>query len=238
MKKILIVTSIAVILIISVVYLVNEFSKHRTFQLFGELVSDVETEEKVVALTFDDGPGVYTDQILDILRDHDVKGTFYLIGEEMENHFEDTKLIVEEGHEIGNHSYTHSRMIFKSYSFIQDEIEKTDELIREAGYEGDITFRPPYGRKLVMLPLYLSNQDREAIMWNIEPDTDPEMAKSPQMMAEHVAENIEPGSIILLHVMNEWRKDSLEAVEPIITSLKEEGYSFVTVSELLDIKKQ
>ncbi|MBU9723442.1 MULTISPECIES: polysaccharide deacetylase family protein [Bacillaceae] len=233
MKKLIKSGMVVIILLIAVSYLLNELSQSRTFQFFGGLVTSIETNEKVVALTFDDGPGVNTHEILDTLRRHDVKGTFYLTGYEIENAFDDASKIVQEGHEIGNHSYSHQRMVFKSPSFIKDEIDKTDELIRQIGYEGEITFRPPYGRRLVLLPYYLSKQDRKTIYMNIEPESYPEIAGDATKIENHVVENIEPGSIILLHVMYESRRESLNSVEGIINSLKEEGYKFVTISELL-----
>ncbi|OIJ15160.1 polysaccharide deacetylase [Anaerobacillus arseniciselenatis] len=233
MKKIIKGSSIVIILLIAVTYFLNELSQSRTFQFFGGLVNSVETNEKVVALTFDDGPGINTHEILDILRKHDVKGTFYLTGYEIEKYFDDASKIVQEGHEIGNHSYSHQRMVLKSPSFIKNEIDKTDELIRQIGYEGEITFRPPYGKRLVLLPYYLSKQNRKTIYMNIEPDSYPEIAADANDIVDHVVENIKPGSIILLHVMYESRRESLNSVEGIITSLKEEGYTFVTISELL-----
>ncbi|ARK32561.1 polysaccharide deacetylase family protein [Halalkalibacter krulwichiae] len=238
MKKIIKRILIAIVLLIAVGYSVNELSQSRTFQFFGGLVNSVETDEKVVALTFDDGPGVHTDEILDILRKHDVKGTFYLTGYEIEKYFDDAKKIVQEGHEIGNHSYSHQRMVFKSPSFIKDEIDKTDELIRQIGYEGEITFRPPFGKRLVLLPYYLSKLDRNTIYMNIEPDSYPDIAADANKIVDHVVEKIKPGSIILLHVMYESRKESLHSVEGIITSLEEQGYTFVTISELLEYEIQ
>ena len=225
--------SIVLILLIVVGYLLNELSQSRTFQFFGGLVNSVETNEKVVAITFDDGPGVNTHEILDILRKHDVKGTFYLTGYEIEKYFEDASKIVQEGHEIGNHSYSHRRMVFKSPSFIKDEIDKTDELIRQIGYKGEITFRPPFGKRLFLLPQYLSKQDRNTIFMNIEPESYPEVAADANEIVNYVVKNIKPGSIILLHVMYESRRESLDSVDGIITSLKKEGYTFVTISELL-----
>lgn len=238
MKKIIKISIFIIILSIAVSYLINELSQSRSFQFFGGLVTSVETDEKVVALTFDDGPGVNTHEILDILGKHNVKGTFYLTGYEIEKNFEDASKIVQEGHEIGNHSYSHQRMVFKSPSFIKAEIDKTDELIRQIGYGGEITFRPPFGRRLVLLPYYLSKQDRNTIYMNIEPDSYPEIADDEKKIVNHVEENIEPGSIILLHVMYESRRESLNSVEGIITSLKEEGYKFVTISELLKYEVQ
>lgn len=238
MKRIIIVISMTIVFLSSLGYLINEVSKSRTFQFFGDFVTSVETNEKVVALTFDDGPGVNTDKILAILSDHDVKGTFYLTGHEIERFFDDGVNLVQAGHEIGNHTYSHKRMLLKSPSFIKKEIERTDELIRQIGYEGDITFRPPYGKRLLFLPYYLSKNARNTILWNIEPETYPEIASDSNNIINHVVDQIVPGSIILLHVMYESRIESLNALEGMVSSLKEQGYTFVTVSELLELESK
>lgn len=120
----------------------------RTFQLYGGLTYKVETNQKVVALTFDDGPTENVDDILTLLNDHNIKATFFLIGNEIEKNQEEAKAIVNEGHQIGNHTYSHQHMIFKSPWFIKEEIEKTDELIRHGGYKGEIDFRPPKEKRL------------------------------------------------------------------------------------------
>ncbi|WLD94233.1 polysaccharide deacetylase family protein [Alkalihalobacillus sp. AL-G] len=235
MKKFIMIFAISLTTILFTLFGLYQLMNARSFQVFGGLVEQVNTEEKVVALTFDDGPTEKTDDILKILADTKVKATFFLNGNMIKKNPEAAKSIVQAGHELGNHTYSHQRMIFKSYSFIENEIERTDEAIRKVGYKGDIHFRPPNGKKLFLLPFYLNKHDKKTIMWNIEPDSDPEIAGSSDRIFQHVNETIEPGSIILLHVMydNEER-ESLEAVEKIIHTLKDKGYSFQTVSELLE----
>lgn len=233
MKKILLITLISVVLLISIAYGILKLSGSRDFQFYGGLVTKAETSEKVVALTFDDGPTHNTDEILTILKEEDVKATFFVTGSEIEENFAEAKKIADAGHELGNHSYSHKRMIFKTPSFIKGEIEKTDELIRKAGYEGTIQFRPPYGKKLIGLPRYLDKHDRKTILWNIEPDSYPEIAADSSKIVEHVNEKIEPGCIILLHVMYDNRKESMESVKGIIADLKAKGYTFKTVSEMI-----
>jgi peptidoglycan-N-acetylglucosamine deacetylase len=237
MKKTIIIISVVSILFIGTSYVLFNLSKSRTFQFFGGLLDKVETTDKVVALTFDDGPAMHTDEILTILKAEHVKATFFLTGNEIKKSPDDAKKIAEEGHEIGNHTYSHQRMVFKSPTFIKEEIEKTDELIRQTGYKGDIHFRPPFGKKLFQLPYYLNKHNRKSILWNIEPETYPKIAANSNKITDHVIGKIEPGSIILLHVMYESRRESLNSVKEIISSLKEQGYTFVTVSELLEYEK-
>src|SRR5690606_30457003 len=168
MKKKLIMGIILIALICAGLF---QVTKLRTFQLFGALTYHAETEEKVIALTFDDGPTKNVDQLLPLLDEYNAKATFFLIGNEIEKHPEEAKKIIEAGHQIGNHTYSHKRMVLKSPSFIEEEIEKTDELIRSVGYEGEIDFRPPYGKKFVSLPYYLNKTNRETIMWSLDPET-------------------------------------------------------------------
>lgn len=212
-------------------------SKARSFQTLGEIVPRVETGDSVVALTFDDGPlpGT-TERVLGMLRDEGVPATFFLIGEAIENHTEQARQIVRAGHEIGNHSYTHPRMVGLSMSRIEEEITRTDTQIRRAGYTGNIHFRSPYGSKFLALPWYLSETNRKNIFWDIEPDSYPEISRNPALIARHVLQEARPGSIIILHVMTPHYAPSLEAVPAIIRGLKERGYRFVTVSELLERK--
>lgn len=214
-------------------------SKQESFQLFGEVVNRVDTEEKLIALTFDDGPSkLGTERVLKILKEENVKATFYLVGEAISRNMEHTKKIVKDGHEIGNHSASHDRMVLKSYDFVKNEIEETNKLIREAGYEGEITFRPPYGKKLFMLPFYLQQNDITSVTWDVEPDSRFSLHTRPEVFVEEAVKNTKPGSIILMHVMFQVRKNSMAAVPGMIRELKSRGYRFVTVSELIESGKQ
>lgn len=215
-----------------------QISKARTFQFFGGIVSWVETDKKIVALTFDDGPTKNTGTVLEMLDKLGVKATFFVTGSELKQNPEAGRMIVQAGHELGNHSYSHNRMVFKSQSFIKKEIEETDSLIRQAGYQGDILFRPPYGKKLLGLPYYLNKQHRKSIMWDIEPESYPEIGADTNKIVKYVAEKTKPGSIILLHVMYESRAKSVDSITGVINELKAKGYQFVTVSELLKEQKQ
>lgn len=210
-------------------------AKSRTFQLFGELSSHVETERRVVALTFDDGPNPDAlRELLPALRARGVKATFFVTGAELERHPGLGALLVADGHELGNHSYSHQRMVFKSRTFIASEIERTDTLIRAAGQDGPIRFRPPYGVKGIGLPRYLAGTGRRTIMWDVEPDSDAGVASSSDAIVAHVMERTRPGSIILLHVMYPSRRTSLEAVPGVVDGLRSKGFEFVTVSDLVE----
>jgi chitin deacetylase len=225
---------VLILLLIVVLFIGFKISKSRTFQFFGGIIRAVETDKKIVALTFDDGPTKEnTDMVLEILKEVDVKTTFFVIGKDLEENMEEGKRIVAAGHELANHTYSHNRMVLKTPTFIKDEIEKTDELIRQAGYKDEIQFRPPNGKKLIILPYYLKKTNRKTILWNLEPDSYPEIATSSDKIATNVSHNIEPGSIILLHVMYKNRSESVDAIKKIVIDLKAKGYEFRTVSQLL-----
>lgn len=205
----------------------------RDYQLFGPITSRVETQEKVIALTFDDGPTDKTGSILSLLEDYEVKATFFLIGQDIEEHPEEAKKIVEAGHQIGNHTYSHKRMVLKSPSFIKNEIEKTDALIANIGYQETPVVRPPYVKKLIGFPYYLNKHQRETITWNLEPDT---FFTKTEDKINYVKENIQPGSIILLHPMYDQTDNELQTIEGILQSLTDEGYTFVTIDDLFKFK--
>jgi peptidoglycan/xylan/chitin deacetylase (PgdA/CDA1 family) len=230
-SKKLVTATLAVCLILLAGYLLLQLSKSRTFQFFGHITSHIITNKKVVALTFDDAPTQYTDDVLGILQKKEVKGTFYVIGQNAEKFSDKMKDIIAGGHELGNHSYSHQRMVFKSQKFIHDEIEKTNTLIRDAGYAGEITFRPPNGKKFLSLPWYLSNHNIKNIMWDVEPDT--YFSGNADAIAKYTIENTKPGSIVLMHPFckDECLADR-EALPKIIDELRAEGYSFVTISQL------
>jgi peptidoglycan/xylan/chitin deacetylase (PgdA/CDA1 family) len=229
MKKRIFVVGIVFLAIFLLLYGTYKLMNSRTYQLFGGLTNHVETSQKVVALTFDDGPTKNVDQLLPLLDKYNAKATFFVIGNELEKNLEEGKKIAQAGHQIGNHSYSHKRMVFKTSSFIQQEIEKTNTLIRKTGYKGPIDFRPPNGKKLVGLPYYLNKHHMDTITWNLEPDT---YYTSVSDKVDYVEKNVKPGSIILMHPMYDDTGKELKAIEGILATLSKEGYKFVTVNQL------
>jgi peptidoglycan-N-acetylglucosamine deacetylase len=212
-----------------------ELSNARTIQVAGRIVPRMETSEPVIALTFDDGPlAGPTERVLEMLAEREARATFFLIGEAIARNPEQAKRIVEAGHEVGNHSYHHPRFLGLSLGRIAEEIDSTDGLIREAGHVGPIQFRSPYGKKYVALPLHLARTGRTNIFWDVAPDSDPAIAADSARIVRHVLENARPGSIVLMHVMTRHYAASLAAVPAILDGLRERGYRFVTVSELLE----
>ncbi len=241
-RKYAIVIGLSILLLLTSAYALFEISKSRTFQFFGGITSRVETDKKVVALTFDDAPTDYSNEVLKIVKQQDVKATFYMIGSETEKHPKEAKAIADAGMELGNHSFSHDRFYLKSQGFIDEEIQKTNRLIRETGYQGEITFRPPNGKKLFGLPYYLTKHNIKTVTWDVEPDTyiDQNLSseQKTKFIVDYTVENTRPGSIILLHTFCASCVNDREAIRPIIIALKKKGYTFVTVSELLKYSSQ
>ena len=205
-------------------------SKAPCFQLIGELACRVETREKLVALTFDDGPTPRgADAVLPILADEGVKATFFVVGQAMERHPAEVRCLVEGGHELGNHSYSHRRMLLMLPSTYASEIARTDALLRQAGEENPTLFRPPYGKRLIGLPLAVGRAGYRTITWDVgeAPETDP------QAYAASIVARVRPGSIVLMHPMFDQAELMRTALPLIVDGLRERGYRMVTVSELL-----
>ena len=212
-------------------------SKARDVQLLGDLVTHVDTQEKVVALTFDDGPvAAHTQEVVDVLEAHDAVGTFFVMGQDAERAPAALKTLVAAGEQIGNHTWSHPRLLGMSQSAIGAEIERTDTAIRAAGYGGPIYVRPPNGKRLLAAPWYLRRHDRTTVMWSLEPDSIGGVMDDPGALVAYVRDNVRPGDIILMHVMYDRRSASREALPRILEALAADGYRFVTVSQLLALR--
>ena len=205
------------------------------------VIITVPTTEKVVALTFDDGPNPpHTQALLDMLAQHEVMATFFLKGRNVEAFPESVRAVANAGHEIGNHSYFHRPMISLSKTDMREEVVRTNIMIENIlGYE-PVLFRPPYGAQGPGLKLALQELGMSSILVSTN-GADWEVT-DPQQIAISVLENIEPGGIILLHdghgdVDEPETQDSgvatVLATGIIIEELKAQGYRFATVGDLV-----
>ena len=189
---------------------------------------NVSIDDKVVALTFDDGPSKYTDQILDILKKYNACGTFFLIGNKVEFYSDTLRRMLEEGSEIGNHSYDHKLLTRLSKEAFQEEINKTQMAIKKVTGFTPTLFRPTYGGYNNTLKSYT---DLKFVLWDV--DSRDWQVKSKEKILKNVLPNVKSGSIVLMHDNHEY---SVNALEDMIESLKKQGYKFVTVTELLELK--
>ena len=193
--------------------------------------------EKVIALTFDDGPDeVFTPQVLDILKKYDVKATFFLIGEKVPYNKKIVKREKEEGHEIGNHTFTHINASKKTYEEIEEEITKTQEAIKDVTGEYPTLFRPPYRALSRDLCKIVKEKNMNIVLWS---NIDVRDWSNPGVnnMVNTIESKVENGNIIILHDYNTVRNNksqTIQALEIVIPKLKEEGYKFVTISELME----
>ena len=209
-----------------------------TADVFGKTYAGVASSQKVIALTFDDGPNEpYTSQILDILDSYGVRATFFVVGENVEYYPEVAMRIVAEGHVLGNHSYTHkalSEFDIPDYS----EVDLAQAAIYKVTGVKPHLFRPPYGRKTPWELEYVKKKGLVTVTWS-DSANDPHKPPS-DVIAERVLQHTRPGAIILLHDGNGTKhgadRSRTEAALPqIIESLKAQGYTFVTVPELLQV---
>jgi peptidoglycan/xylan/chitin deacetylase (PgdA/CDA1 family) len=221
----------AAAMLVAVAAFAFQISRARCFSLTGEAICRVETRERVVALSFDDGPtpqGV--EWAIAILAPRDAHATFFLIGGEVRGQEALVRRLLAGGHEVGNHSFSHVRMVGRSAGFYDREIAKTDFLLRRSGVAEPGLFRPPYGKKLFGLPRAIERHGYRMIMWDVE---DPPGAATPRDYARQVVAETRPGSIILMHVMYKSNQVAREALPLVVDGLKARDLQVVTVGELL-----
>lgn len=196
----------------------------------GEPVIQMEDREeatdKKIALTFDDGPHPkYTEQLLDGLKDRGVVVTFFVTGENAESYPEIIRREQEEGHLIGNHTYSHIQLTSRNREAFREELVQTNEILEEITGENISFVRPPYGswdksfeKELNMFP----------VLWNIDPlDW---CSHNADCIASKVVEKAGDGDIILMH---DYYETSVIAALEVVDILQERGFQFVTVEELL-----
>lgn len=204
------------------------------FTFFTKIIFRGNDKEKIIALTFNNGPqSPYTENILKILNKNKISATFFLLGENVKKHPELVKKIISGNHEIGNHSYSHKKMIFKSPNFIKKEILRTDKILKTFKIETNI-FRPPFGLMFFALPLIMQKSKKKIILWNI--NSKDCLGLSAKKLSKKILKKIHPGSIILMHdgngVKRSNRSNTVEVLKIIIPKLKEMGYDFSTISNL------
>ncbi len=204
--------------------------------------SDLEDEEeaKRVYLTFDDGPSIYTGQILDILEENDVKATFFVIAKEDELYLPYYKQIIEEGHTLGMHSYTHdySQVYASLESFQQDITQISDFLYEQTGVRPTI-YRFPGGSSNTVCQVsmseciaYLNEQGITYYDWNALNGDAVSEALTAEQMVDNIMESVRQNnsSIVLMHDMQS-RHTTVESLQLLIDTLKEEGYEILPIDE-------
>ena len=185
------------------------------------------TGNKVIALTFDDGPGPYTAHLLDILDQYGAKATFFLIGSKVSGQASVVRSIQARGHQLGNHSWSHPELPKLSVDQIAGEIDRTNEAIRQATGVKPSILRPPYGAVNGVVLEQLRLRNMSSILWSV--DTRDWADRNSQIVCSRAVAGARPGAVILMHDIHQ---TSVNAVPCILSSLKQQGYSFVTIQQL------
>ena len=206
-------------------------------QWYGRTFTGLPSGTKRIALTYDDGPNdPHTVRLLDVLAKHDVRATFFLIGRYVQERPEIVREIVKAGHIVGNHTFTHPLLIFKSAGEIRGELSKCRDTLQDAVGEHSNLFRPPFGGRRPAVLSIARELGLEPVMWNV---TGYDWNAPPAAAIEQkVAKQIRGGDVILLHDgghkhMGADRSQTVLATDHLIKRYKSEGYEFVTVPEMM-----
>ncbi|MBB6214027.1 peptidoglycan/xylan/chitin deacetylase (PgdA/CDA1 family) [Anaerosolibacter carboniphilus] len=196
-------------------------------------------EENKIALTFDDGPDpYYTEKLLDFLKEHQIKATFFLIGAHVEKYPHVVARIAQEGHVIGNHSWGHKKFTWLQPWEVQRELKKTEDLIDSiAGYHANI-FRPPFGTMNKKTLERVNAAGYNVVNWSV--DTKDWSGIPVSKILYYVKMQLKPGGIVLMHSSGKKQamENMLASLPEIIQLAKENGYEFVTVPEVLGLEEK
>lgn len=183
-----------------------------------------ECNDKIIALTFDDGPSKYTDEILNILKENDSRATFFISGNNIIGNEEKIKKIDAYSNQIGIHGYSHIPFVDMEIEDVSIEIATTHSMLYDIGVNATNLVRPPFGKinKSVKEEVHYP-----FILWNI--DTEDWKYQDKEYIKNTIIDNIESGSIVVLH---DRYKQTVEAIKEVIPLLKKQGYKFLTIDEM------
>ncbi|SMC72533.1 polysaccharide deacetylase family protein [Sporomusa malonica] len=209
---------------------------------YGPVFSEVRTSQKLVALTFDDGPyPPYTGQILDVLKEKQIPATFFVIGQNAAKYPDMLRRAVAEGHQLGNHTYNHVDLLKADREAAIGEIEKTNKVIAEAvGYAPHV-MRPPHGFRDAVVMDIMAEYQFKVVEWSVS--SRDWVNPGADVIADRTLRKVKNGSVILLHDGDGIagvapRAQTVEATRQIIDKLLAQGYKFVTVDEILKIAEE
>jgi peptidoglycan/xylan/chitin deacetylase (PgdA/CDA1 family) len=229
-RRLAIGVAAAILLALAGLYGLHELSKARCFTLTGSVVCRVETQRPVVALTFDDGPTARgVDAVLPVLEAHGARATFFLIGREAAARPDLVGRIVDAGHEVANHSWSHQRMAARPHGFYETELRRTEAVLDRVRGPGPRLFRPPYGKKLIGLPRAVRDQRLTMVTWDVEEPT----TSDPARYADEIVAQARPGSIILMHPMYGANGTARAALPRVLQGLQAKGLKVVPAGELI-----
>jgi peptidoglycan/xylan/chitin deacetylase (PgdA/CDA1 family) len=208
-----------------------------TGQWYGRTFTGLSTGSRLLALTYDDGPNNgHTQQLLDVLNKHGAPATFFLIGRYVRQRPEIVRAIVQAGHSIGNHTFTHPLLIFKSEAEVRSQLLRCREAIQDAIGEHSNLFRPPFGGRRPAVLRMARDLGLEPVMWNV---TGYDWNAPPAAAIERkVEKQIRGGNVILLHdgghkQIGADRSQTILATDRLLARYKAEGYEFVTIPRMM-----
>jgi peptidoglycan-N-acetylglucosamine deacetylase len=191
------------------------------------------TDIKQIALTFDDSPSFkYTSKVLDILKKENVKATFFVLGNKVERYPEIFGEIVKGGHEIGNHTFYHSRITSLDNDRMMNELTMTSDIVKKLTGKRTEYFRPPFGSFNIGERKMIENAGYKFVLWSVNADDFYHLGwgmRTPASIVKRVMRGIKGGDIILAHDDSQQLVDALPVI---IEDLKNKGYNFVTLSKL------
>lgn len=199
---------------------------------FLELYNEGPKTDKRIALTFDDGPSEHTNTVLDILKKYNIKATFFLIGSKVESNQEVLKRLLEEGHQIGNHTYRHSKSTgFYPVHKLERELISTREVVKRYAGLNMKLYRPPFGVTTPNLAKVVSQLRLSVIGWSVRSfDT---TSQSAERIIQRIIKDIKPGAVVLLH---DDREKCTRVLETIIPYLLNQQFTFATIGELFKLE--
>ena len=193
----------------------------------------VHVDGPYIALTFDDGPSAkLTPKLLDLLAAHHIKATFFLIGENAAQNPDIVAREAKEGHEVGNHSWSHPNFGKMSDDGIRTQLRKTDDAIRSAVGTSPTLLRPPYGSITARQKRWINQEfGYKIVLWDVDPlDW---RRPGPAVVCNRIVKNTRAGSIVLAHDIH---PGTIEAMPCVLKELEAKGFKFVTVSELIAMR--
>jgi len=196
--------------------------------------TQVRVDQPYIAMTFDDGPSsANTPRLLEILKQRNIKATFFLIGQNVASNPDIVRRILADGHEIGNHSWTHPQLSKLSDDRVTTEINKTQDAIKEASGFTPTLLRPPYGAITARQREWIESQfGLSIILWSVDPFDWKRPGAS--VITQRILSQVRPGAIILSHDIH---KQTVDAMPATLDGLIAKGYKFVTVTQLIAMNK-
>jgi peptidoglycan/xylan/chitin deacetylase (PgdA/CDA1 family) len=212
----------------------TDMIKRKEVEPTGQVVWEVHSSKKVIALTFDDGPHPkFTPQVLTLLKQYDAHATFFQIGYRMQQYPQIVQLVIQAGHELGNHSMTHQYENKTGAIIMCMDVEKAEGIIQKYQPNHIKLYRPPGGYIDNALLKELKRLDYKIILWSYHQDTKDWSMPGAEVIANQIIQHARSGDIVLLHDGGGNRGQTIQALKSILPALKQQGYQFVSVSELL-----